>query len=323
MKWKKAVTVEKEELSPTPPASGEAIQPPVFPEKPEEEVPKVKKKDVVTPPKLDDKPTQEGFAPAIAEAVQEALGVLKNIVEDQLDVSESNTQDVTDIKEKINDTINELSSVTTIVKDLKSKKVPQRKEWEADQELSDSLYNQAVQIMDETLSQIDVTFPEYQYNKSSITKFDPTGNIQNGELSISVVLSNFMSKIRYHIEVPIYIFNGYIQEPETFRHEGVTYKFDPKVIEDLIAYVPSTSADMQAGAYWADQNKHPMSLVPNKVPDAPYNKQKEYRKFDQRMNPVKPKTQFWNNHGIVELNNDANNMSSPTVQYQEIDYALR
>lgn len=325
MNWanKIAVTVEKEDVVP-PPTEGEPIQPPIFPDiTPKVDVPVKPKPKKQKPSVKPDLIQEEGFAPAIAEAVKESLSVLKNIVSEELKLIGNNQFETDEIQKKLNDVVETLSDVDSIVLDLRKRRVPEKKQYESDQSYEDSLYNQIIQIIDSVVCQVNSVFPEYQYNKSSITRFDPVGNILNGEFLIAVVLSNFQSKIRYHLEIPVYIFDGYVQFPEVFRHNGETFKFDVDVIDNIVSYIPSQDSDLSMGAHWHDQSKNPLSQAKSKIPNAPYSNQKEYRRFDQRLNPVKPKTQFWNNYGIADFNKDVNGISSPTVQYNEIDYALR
>ena len=323
---KQAATVSVRDLSPPAPESGVPIKPPVFPTPVPEKGPTPEEAPAdLGLPDLPPSPV-EGLEQPINDAVKDALSLLRDIVTEQLNEIEGTKEDVdynTDSLERLQDTLTEtidkVEENTYQLDQSKHKRVPNRQKYESDQEYSDSLYNQIVTILDETISQVGSVFPDYQYLKSSITQFDLTGNILDGELRVGITLSNFHSKIRYHLEIPVYIFDGYIQHPEIYIYQGKTYSFSLEDLLELTEFVEEPY-DVSSGAHWFDQNKNKANQQ-NQIPDKA--KQKNYKKFDMRLNPVEPRPRFWNNSGIVEMNPSLSNIGSPpTPMYGDKEYSL-
>lgn len=321
MRRKIAVDVDREDI-PLPPASGEPIKPPVFDLPPGDSL--NKPAPLTTPKKIEVKKDKKpsGFEAPVSEAVKESLNLLKGIVEQEINLiqqsEEKNNSQIEKLRSELSGLITSISDIQEIAKDIQDMKTPERVQYESDQEYNDSLYYQIISILDSIVSGVEGAFPDYQYEKSTITLFDVAGNIENGEIVIYITLSNLANKTRFHIRVPVYILNRYIQHPDIMYVDGKPFPFTTEAIQKIVGYEIEYPI-FYDGAFWADQNKYQNRIDP-KIPGV--SEQKNYDVFLKKQKIVQPSPRFWTNYGPEESHPNLNYMSSSPVYTNPSEYSL-
>lgn len=132
---------------------------------------------------------------------------VKNQVQDlerELRLNDMRAEIVTDVKSLVRGLQQELD-------ELKSRKVPVRKEYETENSYKEQLYPQAVNVLDDLIVPLIDAVPDYNLIATQISTTFDDGTIKNGIVTINVMINN--NDFRHDFKVDVPILNGLIQAP--------------------------------------------------------------------------------------------------------------
>jgi len=119
---------------------------------------------------------------------------------------------INDSKEEILDEVNHLiRGLRKELEDLKSRKVPVRKEYETENSYKEQLYPQAVNVLDDIIVPLIDAIPDYNLVATQISTTFDDGTIKNGIVTISIVINN--NDFRHDFKVDVPVLNGLLQSP--------------------------------------------------------------------------------------------------------------
>lgn len=258
------------------------------------------------------------------QSIAEALETIQQILSKRVEEENSQEDTINNVSEKVYDINNTVDHLKDVQEKLLTRKIKPVTKYKSEQETNDSLYNQCIGILDETLSIVDGIFPEYQYMDSSITHFSPEGNILNGVIRIAVQLDDFFRNRRYRFEVPMYILDGYVYEPQTFSYDHEIYKFSEEGIKKLVGSREQSTEYYESlatqGTSWASMHKNSAD-VDEKIPFK--EDEKVYKTFPKEDKFIDQKPRSWHIFNKPDMAPSmVENMTSPPTYYNQFDYSL-
>ncbi len=196
---------KEESASPTPSVSTPPIE-----SKPEEK--KEEKKLTDEPDNLDvlrgeiNKAIEDAH---LSDGIQRELQNLKDTVQDL-----ERDEKLEVLKEEIRqDVLKQIEPLQKELQDLKDRKVPERRQFETDGAYKEQLYPIATSILDKIIIPLINIVPDYNLISTQILKTYEDGTIQNGIVSINMIVPN--NDYRYDFRVDLKVLNGLIEVPSS------------------------------------------------------------------------------------------------------------
>ena len=122
----------------------------------------------------------------------------------------------------------EIAGIQKELDELKDRKIPERKEFETDGAYKEQLYPLVTNVLDKILIPLVNLIPDYNLVSTQISSTYQDGTIENGIVSVNIMMP--YNDYRYDFKISVPILNGLIQTPSFVARGG---KIIPLTQKDL------------------------------------------------------------------------------------------